>query len=176
MLSRGWTRELIALYTARMKNIGAVAFLLSLFSGAAWAQGQIISQIVDGKVWQTTIVLTNTTAATANASLTFFSETGSNYATVPWNLTFAEVPSTAAISLAAGETLLLHSPSVAPTLTEGWGLMIADPGVVAYGIFTKRPQGLPAQVGTSQAVASASRILVPSTILPATLRRWRSRM
>ncbi len=144
-----------------MKNIGAAAFFLCLFSGAAWGQGQIISQIVDGDVWQTTIVLTNTTAATANASLTFFKETGSGSATVPWNLTFAEAPSTAAISLAAGETLLLHSPGVASLLTQGWGLMIADPGVVAYGIFTKRPQGLPAQVGTSPAVASASRVLVP---------------
>jgi hypothetical protein len=106
MLRGGWTHERSALYTAPMKNIGAAVFFLSLLSGSAWAQGQIISQIVDGEVWQTTIVLTNTTAAAANASLTFFRETGVSFATVPWNLTFAEAPSTAAISLAAGETLL----------------------------------------------------------------------
>ena len=39
-----------------MKNITAAAFFLCLFSGMAWGQAQIIAQIVDGEVWQTTIV------------------------------------------------------------------------------------------------------------------------
>lgn len=143
-----------------IKNIGATALLFALCAASAWAQPLIISQIVDGEVWQTTIVLTNTTTTTGTASLSFFQETNLN-ATQPWNLTFQEVTSTQSISLVGGETLLLHTPGTAATLTQGWGQLIGSPGVVAYAVFTKRPQGLPAQIGTSEAIASASRILVP---------------
>lgn len=143
-----------------MKNLGAAVLFLGLFSGTVWAQSQIVAQIVDGEVWQTTMVLTNTTAAAATASLSFFKET-SNFATQPWDLTFQEVASTSSVPLAAGQTLLLHTPGVSPTLSVGWCLMNAGAGVVAYAIFTKRPQGLPAQVGTSPAMPSAGRILVP---------------
>jgi len=143
-----------------MKNLGTAMLFLCLFSGAAWGQVQIIAQIVDGEVWQTTIVLTNTTAAPANASLSFFQEIA-GFATQPWNLTFAEVASTASIPIPAGASLFLHTPGVAPDLKVGWGMMTAGAGVVAYAIFTKRPQGLPAQVGTSPASPSSARILVP---------------
>ena len=73
-----------------MKYIGTAALFFFLSSGAAWGQAQIVAQIVDGEVWQTTIVLTNSTAAPANASLSFFKETGSGNATQAWNLTFEE--------------------------------------------------------------------------------------
>src|ERR1019366_8998082 len=145
-----------------MKRLSSLAILLCLYSGAAWAQALIISQVVDGDVWQTTMVLTNTTAGTTVASLSFFQETTGN-ATVPWNLTFLEMSSAQAqaITLAPGETLLLHTPDTATNLSVGWGQVLSTPGVVAYAIFTKRPAGLPAQVGTSPAIAAASRILDP---------------
>jgi len=143
-----------------IKNLGATALLFALCAVPAWPQALIISQVVDGEVWQTTIVLTNTTANPANASLSFFRETTGN-ATLPWNLPFLEVASTQSIALAAGQTLLLHTPGTAANLSVGWGQVTGGPGVVAYAVFTKRPQGFPAQVGTSEAIASASRILVP---------------
>jgi hypothetical protein len=143
-----------------MKRLSSLVVILCLYSGAAWAQALIISQVVDGDVWQTTMVLTNTTAASTVASLSFFQETTGN-ATVPWNLTFLEMSSVQAVTLAPGETLLLHTPDTATNLSIGWGQVLASPGVVAYAIFTKRPAGLPAQVGTSPAIAAASRILVP---------------
>jgi hypothetical protein len=143
-----------------IKNLGATALLFALCAVPAWPQALIISQVVDGEVWQTTIVLTNTSASPANASLSFFQETTGNV-TQPWSLPFLEVSSTQSIALAGGETLLLHTPGTAANLSIGWGQVTADPGVVAYAVFTKRPQGLPAQVGTSEAIASASRILVP---------------
>src|SRR3954470_12384016 len=143
-----------------IKNLRAPLLLFAFCGVGALADPLIISQIVDGEVWQTTIVLTNTTSTSANASLSFFQETVGN-ATVPWNLSFLEVGSTQSIALAGGETLLLHTPGTAPLLSVGWGQLTANPGVVAYAVFTKRPQGLPAQVGTSPAIASASRILVP---------------
>src|SRR5271154_5707434 len=137
-----------------MKIIAAMVLFLCFSTGAVWAQALIIPDILDGEVWQTTIVLTNTTAAPTHASLTFFSDT-SNNATQPWSLAFLEVGSAQSIALQPGETLLLHTPGTAASLTQGWGQLVADPGVVAYGIFTKRPPGLPAQVGTSPAAASA---------------------
>jgi hypothetical protein len=143
-----------------IKNFGATALLFALCAVPAWSQALIISQVVDGEVWQTTIVLTNTTANPAIASLSFFQETTGN-ATQPWNLPFLEVASTQSIALAAGETLLLHTPGTAAALSVGWGQLTGSPGVVAYAVFTKRPHGLPAQIGTSEATASASRILVP---------------
>ncbi len=144
----------------KLLKICAPFLVFSFCSITLLAQALIIPQVVDGEVWQTTIVATNTTAVTAHMSLSFFVETSGN-ATQPWNLSFLEVGSTQSISLAAGETLLLHTPGTAAVLSVGWGQIVADPGVVAYAIFTKRPLGLPAQVGTSPAVASASRILVP---------------
>ena len=143
-----------------MKKIGAAVLLFAFCSAPSWAQALIISDIVDGDIWQTTIVLTNTTAAAANASLSFYEETSAP-ATQPWNLSFLEVSSTQSIALAAGETLLLHTPGTAASLSQGWGQVVASAGVVAYAIFTKRPLGLPAQVGTSPAAASASGILAP---------------
>jgi hypothetical protein len=143
-----------------IRNLGAAALLFALCAVPAWPQALIISQVVDGEVWQTTIVLTNTTTSQTHASLSFFQETTGN-ATQPWNLPFLEVASTQSIALAAGETLLLHTPGTAAALSVGWGQLTANPGVVAYAVFTKRPQGFPAQVGTSDAIASASRILVP---------------
>jgi hypothetical protein len=134
--------------------------LFSFCSTPSWAQALIISQVVDGEVWQTTIVVTNTTAATANASLSFFVETSGN-ATQPWNLPFLEVASTQSMALAPAETLLLHTPGTAAVLSQGWGQLLADPGVVAYAIFTKRPPGSSVQVGTSPAKASVSSILEP---------------
>jgi hypothetical protein len=134
---------------------------LSLFSSAAWAQFTTVAQVADGDVWQTTFVLTNTTAATAHASMVFYKDT-TNFATQPWSLTFLEQGiSPALVTLAAGQTLLLHTPGPSPTLTQGFGQIVADPGVQVYAIFTKRPLGFPAQVGTSEAVGSATRILVP---------------
>lgn len=143
-----------------IRSIGALGLLFCFCSAPSWAQTSIISDVVDGDIWQTTIVLTNTTATSANASLSFYVETTAP-ATQPWNLPFLEVSSTASIALAAGETLLLHTPGTAADLSQGWGQLVADSGVVAYAIFTKRPPGLPAQVGTSPAAASASGILVP---------------
>jgi len=143
-----------------MKNILAVVLISFSCIATAWGQALIIPQVVDGEVWQTTIVVTNTTAATAQASLNFFVETPGN-ATQPWNLSFLEVSSTQSISLPPGATILLHTPGTAAALSQGWGQVVADTGVVAYATFTKRSVGLPAQVGTSPAIAAASRILVP---------------
>jgi hypothetical protein len=148
------------MYTAAMKHIGAAVVFLVLFSAPGWGQSQIVAQVVDGGVWQTTMVVTNTTAGTAHASLSFFKDT-TNYATQTWNLTFLESASTSPLTLAAGETRLLHTPGTASTLTQGWGLIAADPGVNTYAIFTQRQPGLAPQVGTSPASAAATRILVP---------------
>src|SRR5665213_3594177 len=74
-----------------IKNVGALALLFALCAASAWSQPLIISQIVDGEVWQTTIVLTNTTTTTGTASLSFFQETTLN-ATQPLSLIHISEP------------------------------------------------------------------------------------
>ena len=134
------------------------AFLLAC--SLAQAQTLIISQIADGGPWQTTIVLTNTGASAAVASLSFFQEVAGG-ATQNWNLAFLEVNSTQNLPLPAGGTLFLHTPGAPGPTLQGWAQLQADPSVAAYAIFTQRVPGRQDQDGTSAAAASGSRILVP---------------
>jgi hypothetical protein len=146
-------------------------FLAAFFLACSFAQAQtssIIPQIVDGGPWVTTIVVTNTGANTANASLSFFQELvgAATGATTPWDLVFEErnTVQPQALVLPAGTTLFLHTLGTAPLTTIGWGqLSQTDPSapVVAYAIFTQRVPGRSDQSGTAPAAAAGTRILVP---------------
>ena len=117
-----------------------------------------IPQFVDGGDWQTTLVLANTTASAATASVTFYQETGAGGgATEPWTPTFLEGSSTQNLNLAAGATLFLHTAGTSPTLTQGWGEAIASDGVQVYAVFRTTPGGQ----GTAPAVAIGNHVLVP---------------
>jgi len=134
------------------------AFLLPL--PFAQAQSLVIPQIADGGGFQTTLVLTNTSASATTASITFYQETGGG-ATTNWSPPFLEVSSTQNLSLAAGGTLFLHTPGTAGATTVGWAQIQASSAVVAYAIFTLDVPGRQNQDGTAQAAASATRFLVP---------------
>jgi hypothetical protein len=111
-------------------------FLLSLFITVTFGQAQtlIIPQIADGANWQTTLVLTNTTASATSASMIFFQEVaGGGGATQSWTPTFLEVNSTQNLALPAGGTLFLHTPGTALGLTVGWAQLQPNPAVVASG-------------------------------------------
>lgn len=132
-------------------------FLFALSIG----QGQtLIPQIADGGGWQTTLVLTNTSATSATASLSFFQDLGSG-ATQAWNPPFLEVSSTQNLTLPAGGTLFLHTSGTAGATTAGWAQMTAGSSVAAYAIFTERVAGRQDQDATAAAAASATRVLVP---------------
>jgi hypothetical protein len=139
-------------------------FLLSaaLFSSAslAYAQSLVIPQIADGGGWQTTLVITNTTAASATASLNFYQETGGG-ATQYWNPPLLEPSNPQNLSLPGAGTIFLHTPGTAPVTSQGWAQFQASSGVVCYAIFTQRVPGRQDQDGTAPAVASSIRILVP---------------
>jgi len=148
-----------------MKNasVRRVYWLAGLLLTCAIAQAQTsaIPQIVDGGVWQTTIVITNTSATAAIVSLTFFQDAGGGN-TSPWSLAFVESVQVQALAVSAGSTVFLHTPGTAATTTIGWGQLMELDGtgaVQAYAIFTQRGSGL--QSGTAPAAASVSRILVP---------------
>jgi hypothetical protein len=135
---------------------GSLLFALAIGS----AQTQVIPQVADGGGWQTTLVLTNTTANPAAASLTFYKETA-NGATQIWSLVFQEGSSTQGMSLAGGATRFLHTAGGGGATSVGWGQLTADPGVVAYAIFTQRVSGRQDQDGTAGATTAASRVVVP---------------
>jgi hypothetical protein len=125
------------------------------------ATGLILPQIVDGGAWQTTLVITNTTTTPANAALQFFKTTDAAGDTTPWALPTVESVSLSDIQLAANATIIVHTPGTAATLTQGYGELVADTGVMAYAIFTQRVTGRPNQDGTAPAAAPGSQFLVP---------------
>ncbi len=115
----------------------------------------VVPQFVDGGGWQTTLVLTNTTASAATASLSFYQETGGG-STAAWTPAFLE-SSTQNLKLAGGATLFLHTLGVAPAVTQGWGLATASDGVQIYAIFSWTGHGQ----GTAPAAAIGNHILLP---------------
>jgi len=126
------------------------------------AQTLTIPQVVDGGGWQSTIVLTNSSASAASATLIFHSETsGGN--TQPWSPPLLEVSSTTGLVMTSGSSLYLHTNGTASALTVGWAELNADAGVMAYVVFTNsRPAGgVQYDEGTAPAVAASNRVLVP---------------
>jgi len=138
-----------------------LVFLAACFARVVAAQALIIPQIADGGAWQTTLVLTNTSASPASVTLSFFQETTGG-ATQRWNPPFLEVSSTQNLSLPGAGTLFLHTAGTASATSVGWGQVQAAAGtVVAYAIFTQRVSGLPDQDCTAPAATAATRILMP---------------
>ncbi len=125
------------------------------------AVGLIHPQIVDGGAWQTTLVITNTNTTPATAALQFFQTTDAAGDTAPWTLPTVESVSLSDIQLAANATVIVHTPGTAAVLTQGFGELVADSGVLAYAIFTQRVAGRPDQDGTAPAAAPGSHFLVP---------------
>src|SRR5580693_1381215 len=124
------------------------------------AQTLILPDVVDGGGWQSTIVLTNVSPNPASATLSFnMGTTGGS--TQPWTPPFQEVSSTAGLVLSGGSSMFLHTLGTAAVLSQGWGQVNADLGIVGYVIFTNRIPGLPNQDATAPAVAAANDVLVP---------------
>jgi hypothetical protein len=140
------------------RYLGGMALCFALSIGHA--QTSVIPQIADGGGWQTTLVLTNTAANAASASLSFYQET-SGGATQAWNLSFVEGVAAQSLTVPGGGTLFLHTPGAGAVTSVGWAQLQAPASVVGYAIFTQRTRGQPDQDGTAPAGASASRILVP---------------
>jgi hypothetical protein len=141
----------------------ALCFLflwLPLFGQSA--QQLIIPHLNDGGGWQSVIVITNTSATAASATLICHTNTDITTGnTQPWAPPFLEVSSTAGLVLAGGSTLYLHTMGTAAVLAWGWAELDADAGIVAYVTLTNRVPGHQDDDGTTPAVAPTNRILVP---------------
>jgi hypothetical protein len=121
-------------------------------------QTSVVSQFVDGGGWQTTLVITNTTASKVTASLSFYRETAAgDGSTQPWNPTFREGSATQNLSLAGGATLFLHTPGTASALTQGWGQATVSDGVQIYAVFSRTGGGQ----GTAPAATIGNHIMLP---------------
>src|ERR1700722_2020922 len=96
----------------KMKNHSSTVFVFLtavLFTPLfAEAQAVIIPQIADGGAWQTTLVLTNTSAAAQSVNMTCNEEIGGERPH-PWNLQFLEVSGTQNLSVPAAGTMILHT-------------------------------------------------------------------
>ncbi len=139
---------------------GVVIMGLPVFGQSA--QTLYIPQFVDGGGWQSTIVITNTSAITATATLTFHSDSGSGN-TQAWTPAFLETSSTTGLVLLSGSSMFLHTPGTAATLTQGWGEVDADAGIVAYNIFTNRLPGQKDQDSTAPRLARPTVYWCPTT-------------
>jgi len=120
-----------------------------------------IPQVVDGGGWQTTIGVTNTNTTPATVSLQFSQATDAAGDTQPWTLPLVQTVSTQNMQLAPGATVYLQTPGTAANLTEGFGVLTGNPGVLAYAIFTLKVSGSDSQDATALAVTPGSQILVP---------------
>jgi hypothetical protein len=138
--------------------VGVLLLCLPLFGQTA--QTLTLPHVVDGAGWQSTIVVTNTTAAAVSATMIFHSDTTGG-GTQPWTPPFLETSSTAGLMLDGGSSLFLHTMGTAAALTQGWAELDADAGIVAYVVFTYRATGQRDAEGTAPAVAATNRLLVP---------------
>jgi hypothetical protein len=119
---------------------------------------KIIPQFVDGGGWQTTLVLTNTTASSATASLNFYQDTTvGDGSTQPLSPTFLEGNATQSLRLAGGATIFLHTPGTNSTVTQGWGQATVSDGVEISAIFGTAGGGQ----GTAPAAITGNHVLVP---------------
>ena len=143
-----------------MKHVIKTTLTALLLCLPTVAQTLTLPHIVDGAGWLSTIVLTNTSANAASATLVFHQETGGGN-TGPWTPQFQEVVSTSGLSLVGGSTMFLHTTGTADTLTQGWAELNADPSIIGYVVFTIRVAGRQDQEGTAPAVAASNRILMP---------------
>jgi hypothetical protein len=153
----------LSAHTQVMKPIASLALCLPLLCSPLFAQSAqtlVIPDVADGGGWQSTIVLTNTSAVNASATLIFHTDTTAG-GTQPWTLPFLEVSSTSGLILVGGSSLYLHTPGTAAALSQGWAELDADAGIVAYVIFTNRVPGHQDDDATAPAVAATNRILVP---------------
>jgi len=123
--------------------------------------GPVIPQVVDGADWQSTIVVSNTSKVPAHAALQFFQTTDNAGDTAPWTLPTLETIDPANIALAPGASVIFHSSNRTSTLSEGFGELVASPGVQAYVIFTLYVAGRQNQDGTAPAALPASDIFIP---------------
>ena len=136
-------------------------FLVSVLSAQGQKPVTVLSQIVDGGPWQTTVVMVNTSGQSATGSLQFYAETGSAGATTPWNLALSGLANPSSFALAPGQSLSVKTPGTGSQTGVGWGLLVADAAVQSYAVFTLRLPGQPTVEGTAIGTASGNRVLVP---------------
>ncbi len=120
---------------------------------------KVIPQIADGGGWQTTIVVINRGATTANASLSFFMDTSAG-STAPWAPQIADNVNYGQIQLAPHSALWMHTLGTAP-FAQGYAVLTGDPNTEAFAIFKFLVPGRQDQEGTATASVSNSTVVDP---------------
>lgn len=130
------------------------------------ARTGVLSQVVSGGGWKTSIYLVNTSTAPVPVVVKFWSNTGTAL-TLPLTVTLTGgslVSSASSVSetVAANATLLIESTSSASVESIGWAEVISTGPMTGYGVFHYTSTGGIESEGTLPLEAS----FTPSFILP----------
>ena len=118
----------------------------------------IIADVVDGAGWVTTLVIVNTTASPASASLTCYKETAAgDGSTTSWNPPFIETSLVQNLSLAGGASIFLHTSGTNSALSQGFCQASYNDGVQIHARFQYAGAGQ----GTAPAMVAGNDVLVP---------------
>lgn len=120
---------------------------------------KIISQVVDGGAWQSTIVVVNRGSTVATASLAFFMETSTG--SVPWPLQMAGNFDYSQFQIAPHSAVFMQTQDTGATPIQGFASMSGSANTEAFGIFKLRVPGRQDQEGTATALPAASTMVVP---------------
>jgi hypothetical protein len=117
-----------------------------------------IPQVAVNGLWNTQIVVSNTTAFAGSFTLNCYQET-SNNATQPWTLAFADGSNSAqTFSVAGGASKFLETAGVSSAaLIQGDCHATMSPGLQAYALFTEGNS----EIGTSPGATAGDHFLVP---------------
>ncbi len=116
----------------------SVTFTLVINTAGPVRSG-VVSQVVSGGGWKTSIYLVNTSTASVPVVVKFWSNAGA-LLSLPLTVTQLggtqiSTGSSVSATVAANATLLIESTSSATTETQGWAEVIATGSITGYGVF-----------------------------------------
>ena len=129
-------------------------------SGPLTGSNKIISQVVDGGSWQSTIVVVNRGPTTVTASLSFYMETGGG-ATGPWALQMLNNFNYGQIQLAPHSAVFMQTQGLGSNVIQGYGVLSGSSSTEAFGIFKLKVPGRQDQEGTATAATPSPTVVVP---------------
>src|SRR5262249_42619125 len=123
------------------------------------------AQVASGGSWSTSITLTNLSAVTVSARISFYANDGSQL-TIPLTFPNSNMASTSSsfadLNIAANQTIFINTGGPAGSLNVGWADGQASGPLEGYAVFSYSQPGGPLSEGT----VTFDRRLSSSVVLP----------